>query len=328
MKTVLFYAREAGVASMIAALEEPFLDAGFRLFYDVAGDAADILRGGAPWKVSDLNVAICGYDDPILDRTGDFLSKIAGLMPTLGLLDSWKGVDRFWYSDGRLRQLTDRLIVPDEGVRNYLLARGVPFDWPVVAGHPGLECMRGFSTGKRKLMRKEARSVLGLSEYVPVLLVLSEPFRLPDGNRLSLLDARVVNGESVKDWLDDIYANDYRIALRLHPLEHYKVPFGWIDAGNVGFDLALAAADRVIGLGSTTLAYAVAYGLDVQCLDNQVVGWVPEFSDIPTELWDGLISLGIFQNDPNRLDSHLPNLDLNDSSHRILAEVERLVISP
>ncbi len=325
VKTVLFHAREAGVASMIAALENPFLDAGFKLLYDVADDAANILKGGTPGTFADADIVICGYDDSCLDRTGDFLTELDGRKPTLGLLDSWKGVDRFWTSDGRLRQLTNRLIVPDKEVRAYLLARGLPSDWPIVAEHPGLERMRGLLESERARLRKEAFRLLGISEYPPVLLVFSEPFRLPNGNRLSLLDAKVGNGKCVQTWLSDKYAMDYNLAVRFHPIENHDVPLGWLDTGHLDLDLALSLADRVIGLGSTTLAYAVAYGLNVQCLDKHIVDWVPELSDIPSELWRGLVASGIFQNDPERLDTDYTS-NIKEGFKRIIEEAEKMIV--
>lgn len=328
MKTILFHAREAGVASMMASLLQPLKNCGYNIVYDVADQAANILKyKNVSFVTEDIDLAICGYDSKELDRTGDFLKKLSSNVPTLGLLDSWKGVDRFWNLNGELRPLTDKLIVPDEVIQKYLIDRGVPHDWPVIGGHPGLEQMQNLSKDVREELKRKSRESYGLNKNDKALLFLSEPLRLPGNKRLSLLDAKVKDTRTVQQWITDTYGHQYCLAARFHPIENQNIPNEWIDANKLQFESALALADLVIGLGSTTLAYAVAYGLDVQCIDKQMAEWKPEYSEIPSEFWDSLVINGIFQNNPERLisDSNLMYNTYAKSTKCILSEIEKLI---
>lgn len=320
MSTILFHAREAGVATMFSALAEPLQRQGYELIYDVDGHAANIITNKPKSSSCEADIIICGYDIAVKDATGKYLNKIKNTIPTLGLLDSWKGVDRFWYANGKMRPLTDRLIVPDDSIRNYLIQKGVPDKWPVVCGHPYIETLTNVTLPNRESLKNVVRNKFKLEDDKRVMLLMSEPLNMGNGQSTSLLNRKMMDGRGVMEWLDDLYGKEYRLAVRKHPLEEAIIPEKWLDISAGSLADALSLADHVCGLGSTTLAYAVAYGLDVSCLDQEVEDWVPEQSNIPTSLWNDLIINGIFQNQPNRI-SEKPSFPSFSSTELILIEI-------
>jgi len=326
VSSILFHAREAGVATMILALEEYLQDQGFNLFYDVDEHAADILTNKRHGTIEEVDIIICGYDSAKTDRTGKFLRTVKKTIPTIGLLDSWKGVDRFWYPNGELRPLTDLLIVPDENIRDYLKNKGMPDKLLIALAHPYIEKLKNTTLSKRKESNSKMRSHFRLKDDEKVMLLLSEPLHSKTGGYISLLTKDVSNGQDIIQWLNNQYGMKYKLAVRLHPLEETTVPAEWLNISSIDFDDALALADKVSGLGSTSLAYAVAYGLDVRCLDKEIKDWIPESSDIPSLLWDGLIDNGVFQNQPDRV----RNITMSASKLRSFAcitnEINRMLV--
>jgi len=326
VSSILFHAREAGVATMILALEESLQVQGHELFYDVDDHAAEILNNKRMGTIAEADIVVCGYDTAKRDRTGDFLKSVKNSLPSLGLLDSWKGVDRFWYPHGELRPLTDRLIVPDENIRNYLISKGMSENWSIATGHPYLEKLRNISILNREKSKMEIRNHFGLKGDEKVMLLMSEPLHIENGKSLSLLSKDMIDGKNFIQWFNKEYGMEYRLAVRQHPLEEKNVPGEWLDVSSIDFDDALALADKVCGLGSTTLAYAVAYGLDVRCLDKEIKDWIPESSDIPSLLWDALIENGVFQNQPDRVSNMVMNTSKLSSIECITNEINRMLV--
>jgi len=323
--TILIHAREAGVASMMKPLIEPLQRSGYSLYFDVSHNAANILPSEPSGAIASADLVICGYDDPLRDRVGPFLERVSAYdIPALGLLDSWKGVDRFWFHDGGRRKLTNRLAVLDAAVRDYLISRNVPKDWPVVTGHPGLEMMRQISPDERYEYRNQGRQLLGVSDSEQSILFLSEPLRLSDGNRLSLLNANSKASVSIGEFLIQQYSKEYRLICRLHPIEVSKIQSPWLNGNNLTFEQALFSSDRVVGLSSTTLAYAVEAGLKVDLLDLDIEEWVPEYSDIPALLWQNLVDNNIF-NKSHELSDCSPKSDSTSAVESILILVNDMI---
>lgn len=295
MSTVIFHAREAGAAAVLAPLLDPFRNAGFEVLIDVSGHAAPLLSVARQDSHATADIVICGYDKPELDRTGSFLRGFAPDVPSIGLLDSWKGIDRFWFADGSIRMLTSKLAVPDELARTYLMGRGMPGERIVPVGHPALDAIRSMSPETRTNHRNQGRVKLGIRADNPVLVLFSEPLPTGDGYSGSLLSAITTMGDRLADVIAQRYGRQYRLVCRRHPIEVSAVPAGWLDGNLVSEIDILSMADLVLGAGSTMMAHAVAAGCRVICLDDWLKHWVPEWSDIPRALW-GPVREGIFQN--------------------------------
>jgi hypothetical protein len=323
--SVLFFAGEAGVASMMSALVKPFKQAGYKVYISAYDKATDVLESNFQGKIEDIDLVVCGHDDSKIDKTGTLLAQLKKIdCPVIGLLDSWKGVDRLWYQNGQMRMMTDLLAVIDESVRDYLIERGAPHGWLVVTGHPGFDRIREIQIEERTKFRQEGRKKLSLEDDRPTLLIFSEPLRLPDGTRPSLLDMGTIYGCTVQEWIETTYGDDFLLLCRMHPIEKKTCPVGWVDAQQVSFEHALFMADKVIGLASTTLAYAVASEVRVDCIDEHIKCWKPEYSDIPSSLWTRLITSGVFQNNPDRLLESERHTLVNSSS-LIVAMAEELI---
>lgn len=295
MSTVIFHAREAGIAAALVSLLDPFRNAGFKVLLDVSDHAAALFGVTRHDRPADADIVICGYDKPELDRTGSFLRNIAPHVPSIGLLDSWKGIDRFWSANGAVRTLTSKLAVPDEIARAYLMGRGISGERIVAVGHPALDAVRSLSPETRTIHRNRGRAALGIEADDRVLVLFSEPLPITDGHTGSLLSARTTLGSQLSEAIVERYGRQYSLVCRRHPIEVSAVPVGWVDGNSVSELDALSMADLVLGAGSTMMAYAVAAGCRVICVDDWLEHWVPEWSDIPRGLWEP-IRKGIFQN--------------------------------
>lgn len=319
------HAREAGVASLMKALITPLECSGYQLFFDVDDAAAKILPAEPCDDLEQIDLVLSGYDDPLIDRTGFFLQSIAAYdIPVLGLLDSWRGVDRFWYASGIQRKLTHRLAVPNEAVKNYLLRRGIPSSCLVVTGHPGIGAIKQLSLRDKAEYRRQGRRKLRLNDDEKAMLLLSEPLRMPNGKRISLLDAISVTGETIEKNLENRYARKYRLICRLHPVELRVLGAAWLDGGSLSFEQALFASDYVVGLASTTMTYAVAADIRVDCLDLELFDWGPEYSDIPISLWRELIEQGVYQNNPEGMKFQCGK-ESEYAIEKILSQVESMM---
>ena len=325
MHSILFHAREAGIAYVISSMLDNFIKEDFKLFFDVKSNAAEILPQ-EPYKSPDkVDLIICGYVDNKIDKTGIFLKKIkSNHIPVLGILDSWKGVERFWYSDGSLRELTDKLVVSDNSIRDFLINKGVPDFWPTVIGHPAIDCMAGFNKYEKNKFRETGRSLLGLNEHDKILLFLSEPLNLSKGKKISLLDTNTNDNKSLKDWINLNYNKKYKVVLRLHPIERNNVPEYWFDGNKLSLEQAIFSSDLVMGLSSTSLPYAIAAGKKVKNLQGIISDWVPEYSNIPSSLWNKLEKFNLFKSVPNCSPS-LNNLISTNSSEQIISLVRNLI---
>jgi hypothetical protein len=326
MKTILFHARESGIAIIMKSLIPIFELNDWQLVFDIDGSASEIIKVRDCIPSENIDLIVCGYDDCLRDCTGRLLKNFEGKCPTLGLLDSWKGVDRFWYPDGVTRPLTERLVVPDVEIKNYLIKRGIPADILIVASHPVIEHFQNLTNKRKEELRYKTKRQLGLSSEKPLLMILSEPLKSKSSPTYSLLKTQVKSGELLPFWIDKQYSEKYQIVVRFHPREEYVVPYKWIDLTALDFESSISIADRVVGLASTTMAFAVAFGLDVYCLDREIKNWYPEKSDIPESLWEKLISDGIFQNDPDRIIKY-DRQPIQRGSLKIVNEAKKLILN-
>ena len=297
---------------------------GYKMYFDVDDNAAKILPSKPYINPKNVDLILCGYDAPSIDKTGIFLKSIKSFnIPVLAILDSWKGIDRFWYEDGSLRQLTNNIAVSDYLSKNYLIDKGVPSDWPVVTGHPGIDYISECPKKNREKFRINGRLSLGLQKRDKVLMFLSEPINFINGNQSSLLYMNTKANQSIVDWVESNYSQKYKIVVRHHPIEKKKIPANWINGNEISLEEAIFSSDLILGLSSTTIQYAIAAQECVYNLEKIISGWIPEYSNMPKKLWKSLSENNFIENKSNHKINN--KIFSKGSSKKILTLISRLI---
>lgn len=295
MKSVIFHATEAGAATTIRPLLAAFRRADFNILLDVSRDAARVLGESRHDDPASANIVICGYDKPSRDCTGAFLDLINQGVPTIGLLDSWRGIDRFWFPSGIKRRLPTKLAVPDELAKSYLIETGLPGSSIVPVGSTVLDEIRSLSSSARRQLKAQGRARIGIEINDPALVFFSEPLTNENGDLTSLLEAETIIGNRLRAAIKDKYGKEYRLICRRHPAEVTTHPSGWLDGNLLSEREILSVGNLVLGVGSTMMCHAVAAGCHVVCVDNWLKNWSPKRSEIPNTLWSSLRD-GSYQN--------------------------------
>lgn len=316
MKQILIHASEAGAASFIKLLEDPLKEAGYKLFYDLVGRARDILPFRAKADMYQADLIICGYDRSEIDQTHKFIRKTKTLdCPKIGFLDAWRGIDRFWYKNGDKRVLTDFLFVPDSLTKNYLVDNGLPNEWPIIVGHPGFDRAKQKIKNNNLAFKENIKAKFNLDKDKQLLLFLSEPLIFPDQSSQSLLNSKCNTDNSLREWIEVHYGKDFELMCRLHPIEKNQVPKNWHDVRNFDLDELIDVSDIILGLASTPIAYSIAAGKEVINIEEILIDWEPEQSDMPQKYWEDLKGNGIFSHQKNNNEIKLP---LDPASTNIL----------
>lgn len=298
--TLLAHAREAGAATVLRALEPRFRQAGWRVVVDLNSTAAAAFGGGdlpaGDLSTEGIDLVLCGYDVASRDETGMLLRQARTLgLHSLGILDAWKGVDRFWYGDGRLRPLADAICVPDRILARWMVARGAPSDAIHVVEHPMLAALRATTDDAREAARLTARRHLGLPDAGrPVLMFFSEPLRLPAGGFSSLAECSLKDGSlPLHKWLEREYGESHVLVINPHPVEPVRSLKNWRSSFGLSLHECLFLADQVVGVGSTVLAYSVACGIATRNV-HPLILWNPHSSNYEPEIWQSLVEARLF----------------------------------
>lgn len=292
----MIHAREAGVAKAFVPVARALEEQEHRLIFDLNSTAARYLGDGPQGNLCDSDLLLCGYDLASKDTVGPLIKKAKKLdIPSLGLLDAWKGLDRFWYGDGRMRPLTDKLVVIDEISAHWLIKHGVPKELIIVIGHPALEMIGLLSDYEKHKIRSDVRMRIGIGDEDKLLLLISELIFPKTNVPFVLIDALTlgVNQITVTAWLEQNFGKDYILVVRKHPLESGSVIERWKEYPNLTEEEILSAVDQVVGLSSTMMTYAVMYGIETINLYTLLFDWRPEDSLIPEDVWNQLIAQGI-----------------------------------
>lgn len=297
MKKILIHAAEAGVASYIESIEDILIKGGYDLYYDVYGKAKNVLPSRPKWDQKKVDLIICGYDRPEIDKTKKFIDQASLIdCPKIGLLDAWRGIDRFWYKDGTFRKLTDYLLVPDLQTKNYLINRGVPNDWLIIVGHPIFDKANLHSNIDNSESKDSIKTKLNLKKEKKILLFLSEPLRFPNNAFQSLFSLQTKKNILVREWIEKEYEKEYELLCRLHPIEENYIPDNWLDVRDCNLDELMHSSDLILGLASTPVAYAIALGKKVISLEKILLNWQPEQSDFTKIFWEDVKRNGAFSN--------------------------------
>lgn len=295
MIKLLIHAREAGIAMIIKSLLTQIDKTKFKIFFDIDDDAKNILKFEPEFdNKTEIDVIVYGIDSSKLKRTENFLKKVEKIkVPKIALVDTWKGLDRFWNEQNELRFQIEHVFVTDKCSLNDLINNGIESDKIKLVKNPVLETIKPLDvTAKINTKRK-----LGLHLNVPVLLFLSEPLNYKDiGDYISLFDVEIKNKLSVVDYIQSKYKN-FQFAFRTHPVEKKITPSGWTDLSSNVLEEVLQISDYVVGLSSTPMSYAVQLGLKVESLAYSILNWSPEQNQISDATWKTLFEDGIIQNE-------------------------------
>ncbi|WIM05112.1 MAG: hypothetical protein OHM77_10455 [Candidatus Nitricoxidivorans perseverans] len=336
MKTVLVHCWEAGAAAALAPVIRLAIRRGHRVVstsldpgasllsrrFDAIGQIAmpDIRSGAA-------DIALVGLGHPRNSAGTATWSRIADLLPSVGVLDHWKGLERFFpeRGGGAPLALPELLCVPDDVCAQALAGLGMPGGRLRVTGHPRLDC--DLDPGAAAI-RTEARRRLGFPEGQPVHVLASETVhdhgffdacgsgchpleRHPCGNR-ELLDRLIAD------------ASDGGALLVARPHPQQRVPaygtlrvISWAEADD---EMLIAAADRVYGLSSLFLALAQKRGVEVVNIAPWLDAWRPEQAFLSVDLWNYLTTEGDFSSGGG---GHPPGS--RDAVTAILGELEGML---
>ncbi|MGD2118682.1 MAG: hypothetical protein PVG66_09995 [Chromatiales bacterium] len=298
MTSILLHAREAGIATLFAELIPVFQQQQWRVCLDFNDAAMRCLPSMVFDRDQYCDVLLCGYDAASQNETGSAIRRAAGLsMLTIGLLDAWKGLQRFWHDDGQLREMPDYLLVPDNYIADWLKSNGLANTGIEVVEHPKIARFRSMTQFQRE-QRKQAAMMKLPAVSGKSIIFYSEPVHenICTGSAYqSLADIKIRHNESfsVLKWIEKMYSRDYQLLFRPHPAENRQVPDGWLDASCLSLEESLFMPDKIIGVGSTMLMYAVAAGLDVVNISD-LIRWQPQQSDYDNEVWLQLVKSGSF----------------------------------
>ena len=316
MIKVFCHAAELGVAQQILSIKNLLNHEVYSFSTEVFNDAGQILTTHG--SIKDSDISICGFDSISENRTSVFLKKINDhKIKSIGILDTWKGIDRFFFEDGSHRDLTDIILVFDEFSKSYLINKGIPekklevsTDFFLDEILQCLECNRTNLTTKNELLND-----LQFDLDKPNLFFFSEPIIDNRGYFVSLFDYETnVGNMSTGDFLYESYKDEYNLFLRRHPKE-LNSDNKWINANNFSLFEIFNMADKVTGLSSTPIYYSSQIGLDVLNLSDLLLDWKPEYSQLPDTIWrhikhlyNGKIDKNRSTNDPNHLDKLIREL--------------------
>lgn len=303
---ILVYAQEAGTAAALLPVMKALINQGHRLDIYALPPADRILASHFPnvrqWEgfsSCSYQLLICGYGHPKVTVNQSILSEAINLqLPTLAILDNWKGLDRFFTVDGSVSPaLPDILAVMDEFTKTVLVQRGIPSDQIIVTGHPGLE-----EFGNRAASTEDGikiREKLGLPLDRPIYLLASE--RLHSHSFFNGCDASCGNlffmdVEQKPLWkhLKDECRENAVLMMRLHPNEQEikDKDIRIIQWHEIEEAQLLKIVDRVYGLSSMLLFISVAMGIPTINVSPYLRKWHPSQSYLTDEIWDYLIHSG------------------------------------
>lgn len=265
MLKILLHAREAGVATIFKSLLQSLDQNQFEVYFDIADDAAKVInQTKKDFSKIKFDLVLYGIDDNKKMRTDLFLKNLKQDQAIkVGLLDSWKGLNRFWNEHGSVRGIEDYVIIMNDFIADYLINKGISKEKIILAQNP-----------VTPTLQLNAKQSLGLNTSKSVLLFMSEPIKRESKDTISLLEIKVNQKESIFDFVNNQYGKDYFIMVRYHPIEKQtQKNNSWKDVSDEDLITTLSGADLVIGLTSTPMSYAVEMGKKVLSLDLQLSTW-------------------------------------------------------
>lgn len=282
MKRILLHSSEAGMAAQIFAIKNLVKNKSLNLDFSVFDHAKLLIKEPSSSLTKNHELLICGFEKFEKEFTSKLILKASAMkIPSLGILDTWKGIDRF-FTNGKLsRTLTDYLLVPEYICKKYLEKKG--FGKKILVYEDFAKKYFVDNLSKNTNFVNKSKKKAKLNEKNKIALILSEPVDTPKGTR-SLIDLiEKQHNKKAEIFFDELIPKSFTKIFRFHPKEEIKKNFFTKD--NLSIYEALSISDLVIGLSSTPLFYAASGGKKIISLENYLSEWIPEQSDIPTEIW-------------------------------------------
>lgn len=213
--------------------------------------AADFLVAGSFTHV------FCGTSNPRYDPTNSNIIKAARRLglPCFGLMEHWKGWDRFYNEAGKLSSVPDLLGCIDEFSAQRLEQLGIPKQRLAVIGHPYLEWIyQQKRNGTFDNENKSKKKIILISQ--PLVNRSFESVFSLQIDFISLI-------EHISKILEELKkAFDFTVFYRPHPKEKALVdlPNGIILDQRPRWIEALKSADIAVGLDSMALIEAFFAG--------------------------------------------------------------------
>jgi hypothetical protein len=325
---VLVFCWEVGAAGALIPVIRHALGEGWQMLDASLEPGASILRQSVPGlercpegaNLQELaEVMLAGVGHPKHVAGWSRWKALNRVMPSLVVLDHWKGLGRFQNIDGSLNSedLPQKICVIDDLVEAALQRMGVPAEKIEIVGNlAASEKRKGPAVDDSLGLRKR----LGLSEEAALFFLASETlhrhgFHEPcDDNCQPLEQLRLASGETILEWVADQAAvNGACLALRPHPnqpvleVSRNVLVVPWSVATD---DQMLALAQKVWGLSSMINAKAAAAGKETENLASLLEGWSPRHSFMDDDIWDGLVQRGVYGGLGNGQGSHMPGADV------------------
>ncbi len=285
MKRILLHSSEAGMAAQIYAIKNLVKNKSLNLDFSVYDHAKLLIKEPSRSLTKNHELLICGFEKFEKEFTSKLILKASAMkIPSLGILDTWKGIDRFFKNGKLSRTLTDCLLVPDDICKKYLEKKD--FGKKILVYEDFAKKYYVDKLSKNTNFTTESKKKAKLNEKNKIALILSEPIDTPKGTRslIDLIEEKYKKKAEI--FFDELIPKSFTRIFRFHPKEDIKKNFFTKD--NLSIYEALSIADLVIGLSSTPLFYAASGGKKIISLESYLTEWVPEQSDIPTEIWESV----------------------------------------
>lgn len=217
---------------------------------------------------NDISHVLCTLSSPHRDLTNSYLIKKCRELniPTMGLMDHWKGYDRFYDQNGEMSYLPEFIVCIDKCAVKEIEKLYIHPEKIFIIGHPHLEKL----SKQRKKFLREYRNIN--------ILIVSQPDTKDKGFQSIFVkesDAGSITDKIINEIkkMDDGYIS---IKYRPHPNEKlYTDITDRIDIDTTkDWENALAGHDIFIGLDSMLLVEASVAGK--YCISLKL----SEFSDI------------------------------------------------
>ncbi len=285
MKRILLHSSEAGMAAQIYAIKKLVKNKSFNLDFSVFDDAKLLIKEPSSLLTKNHELLICGFDNLEKDISSKFIVKASSMkVPSLGILDSWKGIDRFFKNGKLSRKLTDYVLVPDDSCKKYLEKKGI--EKKILVFEDFAEKYFVDKLSKNTAYVTKSKKKAKLSKNSKIALILSEPIVTSRGTQSLFELIEKQNKNKAETFFDELIPKSFTKIFRFHPKENIKKSF--YTKNNLTIYEALSIADLVVGLSSTPLFYAASGGKKIIQLENFLSEWIPEQSNIPSEIWESV----------------------------------------
>ena len=245
------------MAAQIYAIKNLVKNKSLILDYSIFDDAQFLVKEPFRSLTKHHELLICGFDNLEKDISSKFIAKASSMeVPSLGILDSWKGIDRFFKNGKLSRKLTDYVLVPDDSCKKYLEKKG--FEKKILVFEDFAKKYFVDKLSKNTSFVNESKKKAKLSENNKIALILSEPIITSEGTRSLIELIEKQSNYKAKNFFDELIPNSYTKIFRFHPKENINKNF--YTKNNLTIFEALSIADLVIGLSSTPLFYAASGG--------------------------------------------------------------------